>query len=67
MATQEQLNEALAAKHQLLMGKRAVKIQKDGRMVEYTPASLADLERYILHLQQQLGQVSLRRPLGVFL
>ncbi len=67
MATQEHLNEALAAKHQLLVGKQVVKVQKDGRAVEYTAASLPLLEAYIQQLQQALGQTQMRRPFGVYI
>lgn len=65
MATQEQLADAQAALHQLLTGKKAVKVQKDGRMVEYTPINRQELERYIYTLQQQLGTSGGRRPAGV--
>tara|TARA_R110001583_G_scaffold34551_1_gene115872 strand:- start:22231 stop:22437 length:207 start_codon:yes stop_codon:yes gene_type:complete len=67
MATQTQLDEARAALHQLLLGRRAVKIQKDGRTVEYTPASKRQLEEYIGQLEVELGAAGRRRgPAGVF-
>ncbi|SEQ48911.1 gpW protein [Amphritea atlantica] len=67
MATQSQLDEARAAKHALLTGRKAVKVQKDGRSVEYTAVNLPDLEKYIQSLETQLGVTQLRRPMGVFL
>lgn len=67
MATQTQLDEARAAKHALLTGRKAVKVQKDGRSVEYTPTDLPSLEKYIQSLEIQLGQTKVRRPMGVYL
>ena len=67
MATQTQLDEARAARHALVTGTKAVKVQKDGRSVEYTPASLPQLEKYIQYLETQLGVTRVRRPMGVFL
>ena len=66
MATQTQLDEARAALHSLITGKRAVKVQKDGRMVEYTPANRRDLEQYTNQLEIELGQSNRRRPARVY-
>ena len=67
MATQAQLDEARTALHQLLLGRRAVKVQKDGRTVEYTPANKRELEEYIGQLEATLGIGTRRRgPAGVF-
>ncbi len=64
MATQAQLDEARAALHDLIIGKKAVKLKKDGREIEFTPATKMSLEQYIRQLQTELG-VSHRRPAGV--
>jgi hypothetical protein len=61
MATRADLCEAKKALHELMMGKRAVTIQKDGRRVEYTAVSAADLKKYIKELEDELG-ISGRRP-----
>lgn len=67
MATQAQLDEARSALHQLMLGRRAVKVQKDGRTVEYTPATKRQLEDYIGQLEAALGTSTRRRgPAGVF-
>lgn len=65
MATLQQLEEARNALHQLIVGKKAVRITKDGRSVEYTPTNRSDLEQYISQLETLLGLRTLRRPLGV--
>ncbi|MCV6612009.1 MAG: gpW family protein [Amphritea sp.] len=65
MATQQQLTEARDALHQLIVGKKAVKIQKEGRMVEFTPTTRRDLEQYIKQLEIELGLGNRRRPIGV--
>ena len=59
------LSEARAALHDLYLGKRVVKVQKDGRAVEYTPANRSDLERYIAQLETELNGGAKRRPIGV--
>lgn len=67
MATQAQLDEAKAALHQLMLGRRAVRVQKDGRTVEYTPATKRQLEDYIGQMEVALGTGNRRRgPAGVF-
>lgn len=65
MATQAQLEEARAALHQLRIGKQAVKVQRDGKMVEYSPANAVALEQYVKQLELQLGIGAVRRPFGV--
>jgi hypothetical protein len=67
MTTQIRLQEAQDALHQLVIGKKAVKIQKDGRSVEFTPATRSELELYIRQLQSELNTGSMRRPSRVFL
>lgn len=65
MATLAQLEEAWAALHRLRIGKQVVKLQREGRMVEYSPANAAALEQYVKQLEQELGIGSMRRPIGV--
>jgi len=66
MATQQQLTEARDALHQLMTGKKAVKVQKDGRSVEYTPININQLRQYIQQLEQTLSTTATRRrPAGV--
>lgn len=67
MATQVELDEARAALHKLLTGRSAVKLQMNGRNVEYTPADRSALERYIKQLEVELGTINQRRPARVFL
>jgi len=67
MASQTQLDEANAALHTLLIGKRAAKLVQNGKSVEYQPADVDKLRNYITSLQKQLGATSNRRgPAGVF-
>ena len=47
MATQADLDAARAALHDLMTGKRVATVQKDGRRVEFTATSVADLKKYI--------------------
>jgi hypothetical protein len=55
MATlQEQLDEAIAVRHQLMLGKAVVSLQLDGRRMEYSKANLATLETYISQLRRQI-------------
>ncbi|MCM4519269.1 gpW family protein [Escherichia coli] len=47
-------------------GKRVVSVQKDGRRIEYTAASLDELNRAINDAESVLGTTRRRRrPLGV--
>ena len=59
MATQQQLDEAITARHQLMTGRRAVSVSyKDGggqRTVEYTAANIDALDRYIAQLRRELA------------
>jgi uncharacterized protein (UPF0216 family) len=65
VATQEQLDEARKALHALLTGKRVASVQKDGRSITFTSATLHELRAYIADLESQLGLVSRRRgPAG---
>ncbi len=65
MATITQLEEARAALHQLRIGKQAVKVQRDGKMVEYSPANAGALDQYVKQLERELGIGAVRRPFGV--
>ncbi len=61
MTLQEQLQEALTARHNLLVGRAKVAIGLGERRVEYTQASLKDLERYIAELRAQIARKPPRR------
>lgn len=68
MATQHQFLEAQQALHNLELGKSVARIQKDGRMVEYTPAKIADLRAYVNKLSAEVGAGGRqRRAFGVTL
>lgn len=60
---QQLLDEALSARHRLLIGKQAVELMQDGRRVRYgdATASLQRLDRYIASLQAQLANIAPRR------
>lgn len=67
MATQSELDSARAALHELMTGKRVATVQKDGRRVEFTATSVADLKKYIAELEVQIGITSRRRgPAGFY-
>ena len=57
MTTQQQLDEALAARHALLVGKATVSVGYGDRRVEYTQATLSKLESYIAELRRTLSNV----------
>jgi hypothetical protein len=67
MSTQQQLTEARGALHRLIIGESMVSLQRDGKRVEFAQANRSDLERYIAHLEAQLGvgQPRRRGPAGV--
>lgn len=67
MATMAQLEEARAARHKILTGTKAVKIQRGDRQVEYNPTNLPALESYIAELESALGLRRPRRAFGVYL
>lgn len=66
MATQAELDEARAALHKLLIGKKVAKVSVNGRTMEYSEANRADLERYIANLEVSLGTSTQRRPARVY-
>lgn len=68
MVTVAELQALRQARLDLLTGKRvvSVSVQKDGRRIEYTAASLDELNRAINDAESVLGTTRRRRrPLGV--
>lgn len=62
MATlQQQLDEALQARHQLLVGKSMVSFGHGQRRMEFTAANLKELDTYIAGLRRQLAGLPVRR------
>ena len=56
MTVQEMYDEAMTARHRILVGKRAVTISSTGgKSVTYDATNLAALESYIVGLRRQLG------------
>jgi hypothetical protein len=53
--TQEKLDQAIAARHALLIGSKVVSVGYGERKIDYTPARLADLESYIAELRRELA------------
>lgn len=51
IVTQGRLSEAQTALHELMTGRRVVKVMVDGQSTEFTAANRADLEAYIARLQ----------------
>jgi len=49
------LKEAQDAYHDLLTGKKAVKVERSGRMVEFTRVNKSDLQTYINELQAAIN------------
>lgn len=65
MATAEQtaqLSEARAARHKLMTGTSVVRVTRNGMAVEYTRASLYELNAYIQQLEQIVEGQGTRRP-----
>lgn len=52
---QQRLDEALAARHALLTGKKTVSVGFGQRSVSYTEANIKDLERYIAELRREIA------------
>jgi hypothetical protein len=61
LTTQQKLDEALAARHELLVGKAKVSIGFGERRAEYTRATLAQLDTYIAELRRDLAGKPRRR------
>ncbi|SPX35209.1 phage head-stabilizing protein [Escherichia coli] len=55
MVTVAELQALRQARLDLLTGKRVVSVQKDGRRIEYTEASLDELNRAINDAESVLG------------
>lgn len=58
---QEKLDEAIQARHELLVGKRAVSIGHGIRRMEYTAANARALDTYIAELRRQIAGRPARR------
>lgn len=54
-SAQQRLDEALQARHALMVGKAAVSLAHGERRLEYTRAKLADLDRYIAALRREIA------------
>lgn len=66
--TQDMLSDAHRALHELMLGRAAVSVTKDGRQVQYSQANINELRRYIDEMELSLGMKPRRRgPAGVFL
>ncbi|MEE7832273.1 gpW family head-tail joining protein [Vibrio parahaemolyticus] len=65
MTDQQRLEQLRLAYQNLLMGKSARVIQKDGRRVEYSPADKQSLSNEIQRLESSAGQSRRRGPAGV--
>lgn len=66
MTESEKLQEAEDALHELSLGKRVVKISRNGKAIEYSAANMTDLRRYITELKQSINGTA-RRPMRVTL
>lgn len=62
MYSQDMLDEARKALHQLLLGQKVVSVTKNGRQVQFSQTSIADLRNYILEIEIALGLKTGRRP-----
>ena len=56
--TQQMIDDATAAYHLLMTGEKVVKIQVNGRNVEYNQTSASDLIKYISDLKLLLNSES---------
>jgi hypothetical protein len=57
---QQQVAEATAAYHQLMIGQSLVRIRHNAREMSYSQANAADLLAYISTLNAQLAQLGVR-------
>lgn len=56
LTTQERLEEAQEALHQLLTGTQAVSVtDQNGERIEFRPVSRNDLQRYVADLEAQVA------------
>lgn len=66
MASRRDLEDAEIALHKLVTGQKAIKVQQNGRSVEYQQTDIEKLQYYISTLKAELGLTSnRRRPAGV--
>lgn len=61
LTLQQQLDEAVDARHRLVVGKKTVSVWYGERRVEYAPTQLKDLDEYIAGLRRQIAGVQPRR------
>lgn len=67
MATQQQLDQATAAYHNLMTGKMAsVVVDQNGERVEFAKTDASKLLAYIQSLQNQITGVRTNRPMRPF-
>ncbi|MBY6032181.1 gpW family protein [Marinobacter daepoensis] len=63
MSVDTKLAEARTAYHDLLLGQAVVRIQRDGKTVEFSQTNKRDLAAYIASLESQTGGAGRRlRP-----
>lgn len=55
LTLQQQLDEAVEARHRLVVGSKTVSVAYGDRRIEYTATQLADLDRYIADLRRQIA------------
>lgn len=63
--TQGRLAEAQTALHELMTGRRVVKVMVDGQSTEFTATNRADLEAYIARLTAQVASRPAYRAIPV--
>ncbi len=68
LTTQQKLDEAEAALHQLNLGRSArVIVDQNGERVEFTAANAGRLQAYITQLKVELGLISAPGPMRVWM
>lgn len=70
MTTQQRLEEARSAYHELMTGTATVSITKNNRQVQFNQTNKRDLKDYITQLEFDLNGMSSskrRGPMGVYL
>lgn len=61
MTTDQKLQEARNALHELQLGKKIVTLSKGGRTVTFNQVQLLELKNYIAELETELGAKKHRR------
>lgn len=61
LTLQQQLDEAVEARHRLVVGSKTVSVAYGDRRIEYTAATRKDLDLYIADLRRQIAGVKPRR------